>query len=473
MENQFEDQNDDYEGLPSSPVVQRYIRLLKEKRDEFFDVEEFQSIIDHYVNLFDLEEASLAIEKGLVQHPESFDLSLRKAHIALLSGNIEDCLRVISSFELLHPNDEELMALKIEAYTYRGDHDKAIVLIENLLNSSGVRDRVKLNIQLAEQYTHKSNLLEAIAAWKNAIAADPQLELAHLELRQAFIKADIVEEGIRYFRKRTDEHPYSFPAWLELAECYLHHGEVDRALSAFDYALAIDEDHIIALAGKGSAFFHNDDYPSSLEVFKQLNGILPDDPTVICSIGECYEQLEEYPLANDYFLKALDISPEHIEARLGHAIVSEHLDDSGKALSQMETVVGLEPDNAEYWYIFAELLSRNDRFEKSQLCFERSLQLSDKKLEYRLGQIDALIRAGELETALDKVQVCFEDEGDQPIIYHRGIKVLYELGQRTECLVLLEMMLERHEPTEELRSYYPDIFEDSQAIELLDCDRHE
>ena len=96
MDDNLEGQENHAEGSSHSPVVQRYIQLLREKREGFFDVEEFGNIIDHYVNLFDLKEASLAIEKGLLQHPESFDLSLRKAHIALLSGGVDDCLRIIS-----------------------------------------------------------------------------------------------------------------------------------------------------------------------------------------------------------------------------------------------------------------------------------------------------------------------------------------------------------------------------------------
>jgi tetratricopeptide (TPR) repeat protein len=244
-------------------------------------------------------------------------------------------------------------------------------------------------------------------------------------------------------------------------------GQYEKAVAAFEYALVIEDDHIIALSGKGSALFQQEKYAKALEVFNELDNLIEDDPTIICSMGECLEQMEEFILADSCFLKALSIDPEHCESRLGHAIVSEHLGDSVKALRQMETVVGLEPDNSEYWFIYAELLSRNDQFEKGQLCFERAIQLSDDQLEYHLGQIDALIRVDDLVKALDKVQAAFESFGDLEPIYLRGIKVLYQLGQKEESLVLFEMLLERHRGSEILREYYPDIFEDSEAIQLL------
>ncbi|NND94584.1 MAG: tetratricopeptide repeat protein [Flavobacteriales bacterium] len=460
----YDNQNQD---SSQSLVVQRYIKLLKEKRSGFFDVEEFGSIIDYYVNLFDLKEASMAIETGLLQHPESFEISLRKAHLALLSGKAEECLRILSGFELLNPNNEELLLLKAEAFSHQGSLDKAISLTEYLLSQETLFDRAVLYVQLANLHQQKGNYLDAIDAWKNAIELDEHLEMAHLSLRQAFITAEITEEGARYFKSLTDRRPFSAPAWVELAECYSHLEKSNEAILAFDYALAIEDEHVIALAGKGSAYFQNEDYIKALSVFKQLDSMLQEDPIVLCSIAECYEQLEDYSCANSYFLMALAIDPEHCESRLGHAIVSEHLGDSEKALRQMETVVGLSPDNSEYWFIYAELLSRNGQADKGQLCFERAIQLSEEQLDYFLGQIDALIRNDELAKALDKVQLIFEKFGDLESIYPRGIKVLFELGQKEEGLVLLEMLCDRHGGKDSLQEYYPDIFEDSDALQLL------
>lgn len=447
--------------------MDRYRRLCEQKKDGFFDVEDFGSIIDYYVDLYDLEEASDAIEKGLRQHPNSFEISLRKAHLALMRGDSEDCLRTLGAFELIQPNNNELIMLKAEAYSNRGEIEKAINLIELLISKDSFFDISKLYIQLAELYMLKSNYLESISCWKNAIEIDPKMEMAYMAIRHCFSSAEILEEGIRYFMSITEADPYCLPAWTELGECFAATEEYDKAIDAFDYGLAIDEGNHVALSGKGAALFQQDKFAEALATFEDLDVLIPNDPSVTCSLGECHEQMEDYTKAESYYLKALSIDPEHTEARLGYAISCEHLDNSMKAMQQMETVVGLEPDNSEYWFIYGELLSRNDQTDKSQLAFERAIQLSEDNIEYITGQIDALIKAELLDRALDKVQSHFDSLGDIPEIYYRGIRVLYLIGQKEECLVLIEMLVERHGHKDELREYYPDIFEDSEALELL------
>lgn len=463
-----DEQNESQENPTGlSKVLDRYRKLREADKDGFFDIEDFGSIIDHFVDHFDLEEASLAIEQGLAQHPNSFEISLRKAHLALIKGDSEECLRILGVFELMQPNNDEIIMLKAEAYTHRDEVNKAIHLIEELLSRNSFFDKAKLYVQLAELYMQKSNYLESISCWKNAIESEPELEMAYVAIRLCFQTAEIVEEGVRYFHSITENRPYCLPAWAELGECYSQLSKYDAAIEAFDFALAIDENNHVALSGKGTAQFQSDDFHGALNTFKELKTLLPDDPSVICSLGECYEEMEDYTLAETHFLSALAIDPEHTEARLGYAISCEHLSDSKKAMQQMETVVGLEPDNPEYWFIYGELLSRNEELEKSQLAFERAIQLSSENIEYITSQIDALIKAGELDRALDKVQSQFEALGDIPEIYYRGIRVLFLCGKKEEGLVLLEMLVERHGHRDELRAYYPDIFEDSEALELL------
>ncbi|MFZ1333295.1 MAG: hypothetical protein WAR83_13960, partial [Flavobacteriales bacterium] len=53
--------------------VERYEAMLSRNDHYFFDVEEFELIIEHYLELSDLEKAQAVLEDAQRQHPGAVD----------------------------------------------------------------------------------------------------------------------------------------------------------------------------------------------------------------------------------------------------------------------------------------------------------------------------------------------------------------------------------------------------------------
>lgn len=445
----------------------RYSRLQEEKQEGFFDVEEFSTIITHYINRYEIDKAQVALRQALAQHPGSLELSMNRAYLNLCCGNPDACIKILGSLELMHPNNEEILCMKAEAYGQRGDARKGILILQGLIRNPRQLDVVRPIHQLAELYMLEGRYLDAISSWKNLSAIEPRREDALVALLQCYKEADIIEEGLHYFTTVTDKDPYNGLAWVQLGECYASLYRFDSAVKAYDYALAIDDENLIALFNKADSLFQDSLFKEAFEAYKELDELTPQETQVLCGLGECQEQLGEHILAMGYFQKALGCDPHHTDARLGMAICHDHIAEHTVALKEMETVVALAPDNGEYWYIYAELLTKANLFDKAQLAFEHAIQLSDSESEYIYAQLDALLVAAEFNLCLDKVKSTFETLGDVPELYYRGIKALHLLGQKDEAIVLLQMLIERHAQLKSLSDYYPDIFEEPEAIELL------
>ncbi|NND93391.1 MAG: hypothetical protein HKN45_00895, partial [Flavobacteriales bacterium] len=128
-------------------TIVRYSRLQEEQQEGFFDVEEFSTIISHFISRYEIAKAQLALNQGLAQHPGSFELSMNRAYLNLCNGNPDACLKILGSLELVHPNNEEVLCMKAEAYGHRGDAAKGIRVLEALIRNPRQLDIIRPLVQ--------------------------------------------------------------------------------------------------------------------------------------------------------------------------------------------------------------------------------------------------------------------------------------------------------------------------------------
>jgi len=101
--------------------VQKFERMRKNNENYFFDVIEFETIIDYYIesnnSLKAFEAATLASE----QHPNSVSIQLRKARVLLDKGRAVEALRILKKLENIEPGNHEVYIAKGTALGMLGD----------------------------------------------------------------------------------------------------------------------------------------------------------------------------------------------------------------------------------------------------------------------------------------------------------------------------------------------------------------
>ena len=86
----------------------RFESMLKTNHVLFFDSEEFENIIHHYLNHGKIALAKKAIKLGLLQHPTSTNLKLFKVEIFVFENDLEKADMLINELYALEPLNEEI-----------------------------------------------------------------------------------------------------------------------------------------------------------------------------------------------------------------------------------------------------------------------------------------------------------------------------------------------------------------------------
>ncbi|HAH58423.1 MAG TPA: hypothetical protein DCL86_09765, partial [Bacteroidales bacterium] len=89
---------------------------------------------------------------------------------------------------------------------------------------------------------------------KKVLEIEPDNETIIFEIAFCFEITNQPEEAINYFSGFTDKYPYSHYAWFNLGIAYNNIELYEKAIEAFDFAIAIDPSFSSAYFNKANAF---------------------------------------------------------------------------------------------------------------------------------------------------------------------------------------------------------------------------
>ena len=102
-------------------AVQKFERMKRNNESYFFDVIEFESIIDYYIEINNPLKAFEAAALATKQHPNSVSIQLRKAKVMLDKGRAVEALKILKKLENIEPGNHEIYIVKGTAMGMLGD----------------------------------------------------------------------------------------------------------------------------------------------------------------------------------------------------------------------------------------------------------------------------------------------------------------------------------------------------------------
>ncbi|HHC79272.1 MAG TPA: hypothetical protein ENK46_05275, partial [Flavobacteriia bacterium] len=115
----FSDSDND---LPFS----KFESMLKTNSVYFFDSEEFEEIILHYMNIGKMSLAKKALELGLKQHPASVSLKLAHIEVLLYEDKLDKADILLKELEKIEPLNDQVYLHKATLLSKREMHKEAI-----------------------------------------------------------------------------------------------------------------------------------------------------------------------------------------------------------------------------------------------------------------------------------------------------------------------------------------------------------
>lgn len=460
------DRNDDLHDC-----VGRYESMREQNATYFFDVEEFEIIVEHYLEQSDTRRAREVLDFAHLQHPGSQDLMFCEAHVLISMGRLNRALEILDAIGKLEPFNEDVHLHKASIYSQLRNYRRSVEHYKRALDlaEEGLDE---IHLDLAFEYENLEAYGLAIDSLASALAINPENEAVLYELAYCFELTDGHQSAVSFFRNFTNEHPYSFVAWYNLGNALARLDRLDESIEALDYCLAIEDRFTSAHFSKARNLLLQGKFQEAIDCYEETLAIDGAQAITFSYIGECYEKMERNEQALINYDQAIALDPNWVDAWIGRGVVKDVQGHLPEAVRDLENAVKLAPEHGDGWFYLANALARCDQFEAAFAAYTKLNNLEPENLEGWLDHADLLLQAKGADQALKKLK-----EGEQvhkltSRYRYRMVGYLLRMGHLQQALLELEeALMADHAAHTQLLEHYPEAAQLPQVIHLLELYR--
>ena len=378
--------------------LSKFESMLKTNKVLFFDSEEFEEIILHYLDIGKATLAKKALKLGLEQHPNSTGLRLVQVEMYVFDDKLDLADKLLNELEAIEPQNEEIYIQRASIFSKKNQNEKAIECLKIALQYTD--DTADVYNLLGMEYLFMDNLEAAKVSFMKCLEEDYEDQTALYNVVYCFEFLDQNEEAIAYLDTYINENPYSEIAWHQSGR--LHYGlkKYEEALRAFDYATLIDDEFLGAFMEKAKTLEKLKKYEEAIVAYNRTMEL--DDPTsyAYLRIGKCHERLGNKKLAIDFYNKTVHEDPLLDKGWV--AITDFYLRQKNfqKALLFLNKALSIDNENKQYWKRYGAINREMKLYEEAEMGYRKAVHFGDTELDTWLFWVDSLQFVDEFEAAV-------------------------------------------------------------------------
>lgn len=378
--------------------LSRFESMLKTNKVFFFDSEEFEEIILHYLDTGKTNLAKKALKLGLEQHPKSTGLKLVQVEMLVFEDKLESAEKLLNELYLLEPTNEEIFIQKASIYSKKDNHKQAVEFLTEALKYT--EDYADVYNLIGMEYLFMDNLEMAKENFIKCLEEDIDDQSALYNVVYCYEFLDQNKAAIEYLKTYIDRNPYSEIAWHQKGRLYYGIKDYTNAVRAFEYATFIDENFVGAYIELGKSLEKLKQYQNAIESYKRTFEI--DDATsyALLRIGKCYEKLGNKAQAIEFYNKTVHEDPLLDKGWI--AITDFYVREKNfqQALYFVNKALEIDNQSKSYWKRYASINKAMQLYEEAEYGYRKAVEYGDSHLDTWLFWIDILLFLGEYESVV-------------------------------------------------------------------------
>ncbi|UUV21130.1 tetratricopeptide repeat protein [Paenimyroides aestuarii] len=442
--------------------ISKFENMLKTNKVCFFDSEEFENIILHYLDSGKVNLSKKALKLGLEQHPNSIGLKLVQVELLVFEDKLDKAEKLLNEIQAIDPRNDEVYIQRATIFSKQGSHQKAIECLNIALQYTD--DFADVYSLLGMEYLYIDEIVQAKDAFIKCLEHDVEDQTALYNVVYCYDFLDNNKEAIEFLEEFIDHSPYSEVAWHQLGRQFYITKDYRKAIEAFDFACIIDEKFTGAYIEKGKAYEKLKMYQQAINCYKDVLQIEDPSSYVYRRIGACYEHLKNLDKALKYYLKSVHEDPLMDKSWIAIADLYLKKNDFKKALQFVNKALGIDEHNYLYWRRFA-IINKDLLFlEEAELGFRKAIEHGDAFLDTWLFWSDTLRLLENNNDSIQKLLKARDIFNDEYEIEYRLVG-LYMLTDQTEKALyhLTNALALNYKNRTLLQDLFPTVWENEQV----------
>ncbi len=401
----------------SDKPITKFESMLKTDDVYFFDAEDFEDIVHHYLNQGKISLAKKGIKIGLQQHPASIELKLLQVEVMVFENHLEKAEILLDELQLLDNQNEEIYIQRANIYSKQDNHERAVQLLQKALNLT--TNSFDIYSLLGMEYLFMDDFRLAKESFMKCVEFDEQDYSSLYNVVYCFEFLEDYDGAIIYLNDYLEKNPYCEVAWHQLGKQYYYKAMYTEALAAFDFAIISDDTFIGAYFEKGKVLEKLGRFKEAIENYETTTSI--EDPTshAYLRIGKCYEKLKDTEMAKYYFYQTVHEDPLLDKGWLAITNFYYSNRDYEKAVYYINKALNIDGENPLYWKKCAQIHTALGNLDQADFAFKQTVDLGNYDLDTWLKWADVVHTNGEALAAAEILA-----QGRE--FYPKSLKILYK-----------------------------------------------
>lgn len=393
--------------------IAKFESMLKTDDVYFFDAEDFEDIIHHYLNNGKITLAKKAIRIGLQQHPGSIELKLLDVEVLVFENQLDQAEQYLDELQLLDSSNEEIFIQRANIYSKKDNHEAAVELLNRALDLTD--NSFDIYSLLGMEYLFMDDYKLAKESFMRCVDFDDQDYSSLYNVIYCFEFLEDHDGAIVYLNDYLERNPYCEVAWHQLGKQYISKNMLSEALTSFDFAIISDDTFIGAYFEKGKVLEKLGKYNEAIENYETT--IQMEDPTshAYLRIGKCYERLENDEMAKYYYYHTVHEDPLLDKGWLAITDFYYRRKNFKKALFYVNKALNIDGENPQYWKKCAMINSALERYDQADFSYKQAVDLGNYELTTWLDWAEVIKKNDDVASAiqvLSQGQEFYPDNGE-------------------------------------------------------------
>ncbi|MGM0407681.1 MAG: tetratricopeptide repeat protein [Bacteroidota bacterium] len=459
---------DDFFGDEYSDLVNRYEDMLKNKRQYFFDVYEFENIIDYYIESNKANNALNAVQFACKQHPGSINIQLKKAQVFIDKGLASQALHIISGIEKIESANPEIYLIKGTACNALGQYEDAELAFDRAVEFAFEEDKEDTLNTIAQEFEHIGKYKISLKYLLQAFDLDPFNIMILYDIAYCYEKAGEIENSLKFYNHYLDKEPFSENAWYNLGILYAKNDDYDHAIEAFEYALAINPDFSLGYFNLGNAYSATDEYHKAILNYQEYIKLDSESPEIFTYIGNCYENLGETDLALKYYDLALAKNKDFSDAISGKASIMYQIQKYDIAIELIKKALVIDQANPEYHYLLGNIYNEMNKHQLALKSYQKAYDIDPNEIDFIIALNDSYINNKHYDKAIAILSGAIKKNKKNAALYFRLSGCYFLTRKNKPAIQFFERGLKIN-PADyfEIFSVYPNAIENTAIDNLL------
>lgn len=361
-------------------ISDSFEKMLRGERTLYLDVDQIESLYDHYVEIENYEMADKVLSIGLLIHPNSLSLKIRQASQLTDLGDLDKALDMLNILKIIDGNNSDIYVNLGWIFLKKNQMQKAIRQFEIAVEVADKEDREDLLVEIGTNLNQNGYFNEALRFLFRCALINVNNESCVFEMAYAYDQVGKVEHSIEAYEHLLNLNPFLENAWYNLAILYNKTDRFQDALDAYDYAIAINPNYADAYFNKANTFVNMGRFADALDSYFEHASFKGDLNLTYQYIGDCWEQLGHGEMAIRFFQKSLELDPQNADAMYGCSTALISLGRNDEAMLMIKQAISVNPMNSDYYFAMAQVYLETKDLKQCINSIEIGLSLSPNEI---------------------------------------------------------------------------------------------